>query len=199
MEKLEFRVTFHTAYAVNQQSMVPGSVLKGLMLDAARDLGLTSPLLWPKVRAVFGGFARENELAGPTLPSPWAWSDLQFEQEASLRNRSRIRVDANTGTVADGAIVQVNEFGGQSLSGVFTVEQIGQVPQLGDSSDLTVKDHLVILEATARTVTGLGGSRRRGLGWVSVTRTDDGTDSAGRIKNLASEFKKLCQTNGGRI
>ena len=196
MIKLEFKVTFHTAYAVDQKEIVPGSSLKGLMLEAARDLDLTTPELWPKVRAVFGGHPQESKSAGPTLPSPWSWSDLQFPQQPTSNSRSRIRIDADTGTVVDGAIVQVNEFGEQGLTGIFTIEQTGLIPQIGDDSGLTEADHIAILEATARTVTGLGENRRRGLGWVSITRADD--DATDKLKQLACAIEELRQTTGGR-
>ena len=202
MIKLEFKVTFHTAYAVDQKEIVPGSSLKGLMLDAARDLGLTAPTLWPKARAVFGGRAQKGDLAeptGPTLPSPWSWSDLQFPQQPTSNSRSRIRIDADTGTVVDGAIVQVNEFGEQGLTGIFTIEQTDLIPQIGDDSGLTEADHIAILEATARTVTGLGENRRRGLGWVSITRADDDADITTKLKQLACAIKKLRQAADGRI
>lgn len=196
MKKLEFTVIFHTAYAVDQGSAVPGTVIKGMMLDAARDLGLTQN--WPIMRSVFGGHDHDvvrstsADSAGPTLSSPWSWSDLRVG-EVDIRNRSRIRIDPDTGTVADGAIVQVNEFGQRGMTGSFTIEQTGMIPQTGDSG-LTLDQHLIILEATARSVTSLGGSRRRGLGWVSITRTDGDTKAA----HLAGELDNLFANGGGR-
>lgn len=196
MNKLEFRVAFHTAYAVDQASAIPGSVIKGLMLDAARDLGLTEP--WEVARAVFGGHRRDIGMdknhdlegtgawsAGPTQPSPWAWSDVEFDGESGRRTRTRIRIDPDTGTVADGAIVQINEFGGQDLTGTFTIEQIAPI------SPGNIDGHLTILEATARTVTALGGDRRRGLGWVTVSRADKTANSPEAIKGLAKRLAEL--------
>ena len=193
MKKLEFTVTFHTAYAVDQGSSVPGTVIKGMMLDAARDLGLTEN--WAIVRSVFGGHDHDvarSAPAGPTLSSPWSWSDLRVDG-MDVRTRSRIRIDPDTGTVADGAIVQVNEFGQKDMTGSFTIKQTGMIPQTGDSG-LTESQHLIILEATARSVTSLGASRRRGLGWVSITRTHGNTD----VTRLAEELESLFANGGTR-
>jgi hypothetical protein len=68
---------------------------------------------------------------------------------------------------------------------------VGLIPQMGDQSGLSLDSHVVVLEATARTVTGLGGDRRRGLGWVTVTRTDNGVDSQANLRNLAVSLDRL--------
>jgi hypothetical protein len=185
--RLDFEIVFHTAYAVDQRREIPGSELKGLMLDAARDLGLR----WPVIQAVFGGHAQPGSLTGPTTPSPWAWSDVSFTAELVRRSRSRIRIDPATGTVADGALVSVAEFGGGPGApvGRFTIERI--LPLSDAAGGLAEADHVDVLEACARTVTALGGDRRRGLGWVSVCRVNAGPDSPERLTALAARLEPL--------
>lgn len=203
MKKLEFKVVFHTAYAVDRASAIPGSVIKGLMLEAARDLGLTEP--WELARTVFGGHKHDIAMidktdnpegeagsAGPTMPSPWAWSDVWFDEDRGHRTRSRIKIDPDTGAIVDGAIVQVTEFGGQDLTGSFAIEQTARI-----WGCLGIDDHLTILEATARTVTALGGDRRRGLGWVTVSRADEAANSQAAITALAERLAEL-RTRAGQ-
>ncbi|MDR1428376.1 MAG: hypothetical protein LBJ08_11580, partial [Bifidobacteriaceae bacterium] len=179
---LRFDVEFLTRYAVAQTAVIPGSALKGMMLDAARDLGLGGRY-WPLLRAVFGGHkedvagAKENDYEGgtsltegPTVPSPWSWSDMAWSggKGPARERRSRIRINPDTGTADDGALVAVNEF--LIRKGTFAISQIGPIPDPLDTLELEAEAHVTVLEAAARTMTALGADRRRGLGWVAVTR-----------------------------
>jgi CRISPR/Cas system CSM-associated protein Csm3 (group 7 of RAMP superfamily) len=188
MSVLAFEVTFVTPYAVGQEVKIPGSTIKGLMLDTARDLSIP----WALIREVFGGHRIDiaeidsteedpaSQKSGPTLPSPWAWSDMEFpDGEPNETSRSRIRINKVTGVVTDGALVLSKEYHIQGIhKGSFSIERVGPVPRLCPPVSICEEKHLAILEATARAMTSLGGDRRRGLGWITVSRKDKQTTAA---------------------
>ena len=126
------------------------------MRSAARDLLKFPDLL---VEEVFGTAWH---------PSPWAWSDASVTDTAGyvpgIRARARIQVGADTGTVTAGALVIADEV--PATTGTFSIEKTGWIGP----------DHLreqeTMLLAAARAVTALGGDRRRGLGWVTITPVD---------------------------
>ena len=134
---------------VDRAALLPASSLKGVMLSAARDL-----LKFPRsqVEAVFGTAWRE---------SPWGWSDAAMTEEASIRPRTRIRIDPDTGTVARGALLVADEV--LAARAEFSIDRIGWVEAAEEGT------HETILLAAARSVTAVGGDRRRGSGWVTVT------------------------------
>jgi len=159
---VRFEITFHTPFrvssghagegsdtTVDRAALLPASSLKGVMLSAARDL-----LKFPRsqVEAVFGTALHE---------SPWGWSDAAMTEEASIRPRTRIRIEPDTGTVAPGALLVADEV--LAARAEFTIDRIGWV-QAGEEGT-----HEIILLAAARSVTAVGGDRRRGSGWVTVT------------------------------
>jgi hypothetical protein len=123
-------------------------MLKGVMLSAARDL-----LKFPQsqVEAVFGTAWQQ---------SPWGWSDAAMTEEASIRPRTRIRIEADTSTVARGALLVADEV--LAARAEFSIDRIGWV-EAGEEGT-----HETILLAAARSVTAVGGDRRRGSGWVTV-------------------------------
>ncbi|MDR1428185.1 MAG: hypothetical protein LBJ08_10600 [Bifidobacteriaceae bacterium] len=202
-KELRFEVEFLTPHAVAQQAAIPGSALKGMMLDAARDLGPDTQ--WKLLRAVFGGHEHDiarapandyegdsSITAGPTLSSPWSWSDIVWPGAKTpvRERRSRIRIDETTGTALDGALVAVNEF--TASKGTFTIEQIGPIPGQFNPLGLSLEDHVTVLEAAARTMTALGSDRRRGLGWVAVGLAGDAPPPA----ELAEAFQTLLKRIG---
>ena len=159
---MRFEIVFHTPFrvscgqagdgsdtTVDRAALLPASSLKGVMLSAARDL-LRFPQ--PLVEAVFGTAWRE---------SPWGWSDAAMTQEASTRPRTRIRIEPDTGTVAMGALLVADEV--LAARAEFSIDRIGWV-EAGQEGM-----HETILLAAARSVTAVGGDRRRGSGWVTVT------------------------------
>jgi CRISPR/Cas system CMR subunit Cmr4 (Cas7 group RAMP superfamily) len=159
---VRFEIFFHTPFrvssgqagdgsdtTVDRAALLPASSLKGVMLSAARDL-LMLPV--SQVEAVFGTAWHE---------SPWGWSDAAMTEEASIRPRARIRIDPGTGTVARGALLVADEV--LATRAEFTVDRIGWVPAGQEGV------HETILLAAARSVTAVGGDRRRGSGWVTVT------------------------------
>jgi CRISPR/Cas system CMR subunit Cmr4 (Cas7 group RAMP superfamily) len=141
---------------VDRSVPLPASSLKGVMRSAARDLLELSPTL---VKEVFGtGWS----------PSPWSWSDACPANDSpdplDIRLRARIQIDADTGTVRDGALAVAEEIHSPDL--VFTVTRTGWIEGGPEARQRQ------ILLASARAVTSLGGDRRRGLGWVAVTPVD---------------------------
>jgi CRISPR/Cas system CMR subunit Cmr4 (Cas7 group RAMP superfamily) len=166
---VRFDIEFHTPFrvasgragdgsdtTVDTGALLPASSLKGVTRSAARDL-----LKFPKtlVEAVFG--AARN-------PSPWAWSDAQvLDATGSLpavRPRARIQIDAETHTVTRGALLIADEV--LAARGQFSIDRTGWI----DPADVSA--HETVLLAATRAVTAVGGDRRRGLGWVTITPVD---------------------------
>jgi len=166
---MKFAVTFHTPFRVatgragdgsdttiDAEALLPAASIKGVMLSAARDvLRFPSALIVP----VFGG---------RHLPSPWAWSDGTVAdadgRSPQWRPRARVQIDSDTSAVKPKALAVADEV--LAARAEFTVERIGWIDR--DQ----VEWHEILLLASARAVTALGGDRRRGLGWVSVTSID---------------------------
>ena len=166
---MRFEIEFHTPFrvasgragdgsdtTVDTVALLPASSLKGVMRSAARDL-LKFPA--PLVDAVFGT---------AWLPSPWAWSDAHVLDAAGnvpdVRPRARIQIGAETGTVIQGALLIADEV--LATRGEFSIGRAGWI----ESGDISA--HETVLLAAARAVTAVGGDRRRGLGWVTITAAD---------------------------
>jgi len=165
---MRFEIEFHTPFrvasgqagdgsdtTVDRHLLLPASSLKGVTRSAARDLLQFPPGL---VDEVFGTGRQ---------PSPWSWSDATVTGSGGhgpdVRPRARIRIEPHTGTVAPGALLIADEV--LAARGEFTIDRCGWIP--GDTSR-----HQTVLMAAARAVTGIGGDRRRGLGWVTITPAD---------------------------
>lgn len=163
---MNFEITFHTPFrvaaghagdgsdtTVERDELLPASSVKGLMRSAARDL-LRFPRDW--VGNVFGTAWQ---------PSPWSWSDARVTgssgAEPEVRARARIRIESGTSTVTSGALLIADEV--LAASAEFSIDRTGWI----ESADAPV--HEAVLLAAARAVTAVGGDRRRGLGWVTVT------------------------------
>lgn len=159
---MKFEIEFHAPFrvasgragdgsdtTVDRAALLPASSLKGLMLSAARDL-----LKFPhsQVDAVFGTAWQ---------PSPWGWSDAAMTEEARIRQRTRIRIDPATGTVVPGALLVADEV--LAARAEFSIDRTGWIEPAQAGL------HETILLAAARSVTAVGGDRRRGSGWVTVT------------------------------
>ncbi len=164
---LVFDIRFHTPFRVatgnagdggnsmvDPSSLLPASSLKGIMRWTAQHLLSISRTV---VKEVFGE---------PHQASAWSWSDASIAQAADdiIRSRARIQISDDTGTVEKGALAIAEEVLATQAS--FAIRRRGFVP--AGRADL----HKDVLLASARAVTSLGGDRRRGLGWVSVTPTD---------------------------
>jgi CRISPR/Cas system CSM-associated protein Csm3 (group 7 of RAMP superfamily) len=159
---MRFEIVFHSPFrissghagdgsdsTVDPAALLPASSLKGVMLSAARDL-----MKFPRHRvdAVFGTAWQE---------SPWGWSDAILATGASIRPRPRIRIEPGTFTVAKGALLVADEV--LAAGAEFSIDRIGWI-EPGDESW-----HETTLMAAARAVMAIGGDRRRGSGWVTVT------------------------------
>jgi hypothetical protein len=169
MSVLEFRVSFHGPFRVGTGSVQPGvgqtayrqevadqvliapaATVKGVMRAAAAEL-LPDSL----VTEVFGGRDRQ---------CGWSWSGLTVPLSAALpRSRTRIEVRPETGTVVEGMLAVTEELV-VAGEGTFTVRRLGFVPMAPEVE----RRHHSVLRVAAGLVTGAGGTRRRGLGWISV-------------------------------
>lgn len=150
--------------AVDPSALLPGSSLKGLMRAAASRL-----LPAAVVDDVFGA---------PGRPSPWAWSAAEFDVEPVRQNRVRIALE--DGVARDGALMVNEEVWASKCS--FAVTQVGPL-----ESDLLMT-HETVIEFAARSVHLVGADRRRGLGSVTIRRTDqtDASTLARRVFELAA-------------
>lgn len=170
---MKFTIQFHTPFrvasgrsgdgadsTVDRANPLPASSLKGVMRSAARDLLGVAPH-W--VDLVYGEAWQ---------PSPWAWSDATptanggslGERPGDVRVRARIQISPDTNTVIAGALAMSEEVLAHRAQ--FTVTRAAWI-----EPDLVAAHHNVLL-ASARAVTAVGGDRRRGLGWVSITPAD---------------------------
>jgi hypothetical protein len=80
------------------------------------------------------------------------------------RSRTRIEIQPATGTVAKDMLAVAEELVISEV-GTFTVRRLGFLPMALE----TERRHRAVLRVAAGLVSGAGGTRRRGLGWISVT------------------------------
>lgn len=157
---MKFTITFHTPFHVSTgtsekgldrlvdvDNPLPASSLKGRMRAAAsEDLGLPSAL----VDDVFGHVG---------APSPWWWSDAEFDS-LTVRNITQIKVNDRSGTSERGFLM----FGQHVWATTAVFDVVRRVVQAD-----RFPDHELVLRASARAITSLGGQRRRGEGWVTIS------------------------------
>lgn len=161
--RLDFDITFHGPFhvargqaaggndrTVDRKQLLPASSLKGLLRAEAREqLELRRSLI--------------DEVFGARRPSPWVWSDASMTGPGEVRRSARIRIgDAERGQAEDEFLMIGQQV--WATSAVFSVEQWSEIPPE------RIADHLLVLTAAALSVTALGGARRRGEGWVSISR-----------------------------
>lgn len=167
---MQFTITFHGPFhvatgtaeqgidrTVDPDALLPASSLKGLMRAAAAEQLGVAPSV---VDAVFGDdpTRRDRDRRRRLRPSPWWWSDAALVG-AEVANITQIRVDDETGTTDRGFLMFGQHVWAEAAT--FDVEQRDPV------DDLAL--HTLVLNAAARAVVSLGGQRRRGEGWVTVT------------------------------
>lgn len=139
---------------VDRDNPLPASSLKGLMRAAAADLlGLPDTL----IADVFGA-------PGPA-GSPWRWSDGRVAAPEFGRY-ARIKVDP-AGRVERGFLA-IGE-------NVWSTHATFEVTPLRRMPDEQATQHRLVLRACGRGVSALGGHRRRGSGWVSITDDQEWT------------------------
>lgn len=161
---LSFVVTFHAPFhvgsgvasrgldrVIDRENPLPATGLKGVMRAAAAE---TLVLPTGLVTEVFGGPGG--------AACPWWWSDARFiPQETSIDRLARIRVDETTGTVQRGFLMMGEV--------VWSSQADFNVTLSDDRDEATIARHELILRAAARAVVAVGGARRRGEGWVTIT------------------------------
>jgi CRISPR/Cas system CSM-associated protein Csm3 (group 7 of RAMP superfamily) len=178
---LGFNVSFHSPFrvgaayasdgvaaALDERDPLPPDHLKGMMRAAAVNLLGQHQV----VAEVFGSAA---------APSSWSWSsatlDGQTVQEWSVSRRHRIAIDRDTHTARKDHLVLGEQAWAPTAR--FEVARAG----LLDAAALAESDHVLVLRCAAAGVHGLGGWRRRGLGWVGIT-PEDGTVCAADVTRL---------------
>lgn len=167
MTVLSFTVTFHSTFrvgaayardgihaAIDPADPLPADHLKGVMRAAAAQL-LGSPG-HPAISAVFGS---------PRTTSPWAWSHATplGQPDWTITRRHRVTIDGQThSAVKDHLVLGEQAWAPQ---GRFAVTRAGVIP---GEDGLPETAHTTLLRCAAAGVHGLGGWRRRGLGWVGI-------------------------------
>lgn len=159
-QTLKFTITFHGPFHVggspfegldrtlDRDVPLPSTSLKGLLrAEAVERLGIGPSL----VGAVFGSPAQKGD------PGAWWWSDAEFAAPPVFSRSARIKIDNSTGTTEEGFLMLGEDVWADSAS--FTVEPLNLSAQ---------QAHEIVLRAAARSVSSLGGDRRRGSGWVSI-------------------------------
>lgn len=141
---------------VDRENPLPATHLKGLMRAAARSVLPGRPdgdkyLDQPLTDAVFGT---------PRHPSPWHWGDAHLSAQPRIEPRVRIKLNAQR--IAEPGSLFVGEEMAVAAA-TATIWLRGSVP-----SDQLPR-HVALLDLSARLVESIGSSRRRGLGWVTVT------------------------------
>lgn len=168
---MTFAITFHGPFHVgsgspnegldrvlDRENLLPATSLKGLMRAAATErLGIASAL----VDAVFG--ASGHGATKRTTGSPWLWTDARLAG-VKFDRTARIEIDDDTGAVSRGFLALGESV--WSSGGSFAVRLRTEI------SPAEFARHRVLLRAAARAVTALGGERRRGEGWVTITDSD---------------------------
>jgi hypothetical protein len=164
--RIEFHGPFHVArgtaeagidQTVDVATPLPASSLKGLMRAEARALITEGRLL----SDVFGGDGK---------PSAWAWSDARFEDGPTFRRLARLKLAGSDSTVAPGHADGSAEVGLLRLGHhVWATRAYFTVTNRIRMDEPNERTHRLVLRAAARSVSGLGGGRRRGEGWVTVT------------------------------
>ena len=172
---MQFHITFHGPFSIggvgpadgldttlDRDDLVPSTGVKGLLRAEASNpdrLGLRPAL----VDEVFGAAGRR--------PAPWWFSPVSFSRVPSLDRAARIRIDDELGTVERGFLALTEIVWADEAH--FTIEPAVGVTIADDRAAL----HRLILRASARSVSALGGGRRRGRGWVSISDAEPWSQS----------------------
>jgi hypothetical protein len=179
MCRVEFRVTFHGPFRVGTGTGGPGVDQKARRLDLdGRVLIAPASTVKGVMRAAAGELLRAvvvDEVFGARgQQSPWSWSGLTVPAESvTVRSRSRIEIDRRTGTVVRDMLAVAEELVIDGPGG-FTVRRPSFLPPLDPD---TGQYHQAVLRVAAGLITGAGGTRRRGLGWISVAPTADDVEA----------------------
>lgn len=167
MIELQFRIEFATPFrvstghagtgvdaAIDPTDPLPASSLKGVMRATAVTLGASTAL----VGEVFGSRRRE---------SPWAWGSARpvNDQWAPPQAITRIALDQHHSTTRDMLAVVERTHAGAAE---FTITQRGACSSGSRAEADALARHRALLLVAAQATRSLGGTRRRGLGWVHI-------------------------------
>lgn len=170
--QLRFRIEFATPFRVSSGEAAPGvdatvdpteplpaSSLKGVMKATSLDLGVAERL----VTEVFGSERRA---------SPWAWSAaVPVDAWSAPQVVSRVALDEHHAATRDmlGMAEQICAGAAE-----FTVTQLDRcaAPESGRAEADARLAHVAVLAVAGQATRSLGGSRRRGLGWVRIRCLD---------------------------
>jgi hypothetical protein len=192
MTILAFTVTFHSPFRVgatyardgvsaplDRDDPLPADHLKGVMRAAAAQL-LENPK-HPAILAVFGS---------PRTPSPWSWSHASPADEWTISRRHRVKIDEQQHSAVKDYLVLGEQAWAPTAR--FTITRVGMPPLETDIPEAT---HVTLLRCAAAGVHGLGGWRRRSLGWVGITPDVDpvSADDITVIRALAQQAEETRQ------
>jgi len=190
METLSFQISFRGPFRVggaspdagldaplDRDNPLPGSSLKGLMKARAAELvnalSLQDPSVGDPIARIFGSSHQRGS---------WEWTDAEFPVDPIPSASPHLRV-GERGVAVTGMVRFEEHY--WSKTAAFTVIPRPALARPGDAP---------LIHAAACAVTTLGGSRRRGEGWVSIVRCD-GTGT--EIPWSAEDTERLIQLGGG--
>ncbi len=134
--------------SVDPECLLPESSLKGLMRDAAVQLGVQTSL----INTIFGSQDAQS--------AAWAWSTPEYFTPPIVEPLSRIKINAATGSTDPGALSVADVVWASTAN--FEIEPNAWL------SDHDRAMHERVLVLAARGVRSLGAYRNRGYGWVSI-------------------------------
>lgn len=178
MTVLSFTITFYSPFRVGAASArdgvtapidhndpLPADHLKGVMRAAAAQL--LGDKDHPAIRQVFGS---------PRTPSPWSWSHATPGQTPGQTSeqrwpppirRHRVALDEQTHSARKDQLVLAEQIWVPAAQ--FTITRVGAIAIRETARESAESTHVALLRCAAAGVHGLGGWRRRGLGWVGFT------------------------------
>lgn len=196
IHELEFEIAFHGPFATatgnpdrGADVTVGATGLRGDAVDArgarpARDVDLAELLPATRLKGLMRAIAEhtlavpggvvEAVFGSPAVDSPWSWQAADLDDPWVLP-RAQVALDPDAGTVVDGALLLAEEV--WARGGRFRVLSHRPVADLAT--------HELVLRSSAAGIHALGRSRRRGLGWVTVTPHPPLTpEDIGRLRQL---------------
>ena len=193
MTVLSFTVTFHSPFrvgaaysrdgvaaALDHDDPLPADHLKGVMRAAAAQL-LANPD-HPVILEVFGS---------PRTSSPWSWSHATPVNDWTITRRHRVKIDEQHHSAVKDHLITGEQ--AWAPTACFTITRVGMISPDAGVPEAT---QATLLRCAAAGVHGLGGWRRRGLGWVGIA-PDDGPVTAADItviRALAEQAEQAQET-----
>ncbi|SHJ47193.1 hypothetical protein SAMN02745244_02586 [Tessaracoccus bendigoensis DSM 12906] len=150
---------------VDREVPLPASGIKGLMRAQCTHILMVPTSI---VDSIFG--SKKCEAA-------WLWTDPEFATDPIPEKVARLRLsDSDDGAAESGLLMLGEHLWATTASFTLTMRH----PLEADEA----ARHRLVLRAAARSIVGLGGSRRRGEGWVNVFDVNpDGTPAAWSVED----------------